>query len=106
MSTIELVDPELRDALAQWPLLPLTAESLTRRRANALELLGGVPKPHLPDIATNEIRKISPDGLTVTTFATGINQPRSIAFAPVPEPSSAALLAIAIGSLMLRRRRK
>ena len=55
MSTIELVDPELRDALAQWPLLPLTAESLTRRRANALELLGGVPKPHLPDIATNEI---------------------------------------------------
>src|SRR5258705_6430882 len=54
MRTIELVDPELRDALAQQ-LPPLTAESLTQRRANALELLGGVPKPHLPDIATNEI---------------------------------------------------
>ena len=55
MSTIELVDPELRDALAQWPLLPLTAESLTRRRANALELISAVPKPNLPDIATDEI---------------------------------------------------
>ena len=55
MSTIELVDPELRDALAQWPLLPLTAETLTQRRANALELIGAVPKPNLPDIATDEI---------------------------------------------------
>jgi hypothetical protein len=54
MSTIELVDPELRDALAQ-PLPPLTAETLTQRRANALELAGGVPKPNLPDIATDEI---------------------------------------------------
>src|SRR5271156_6130906 len=55
MSTIELVDPELRDALALWPLLPLSAESLTRRRANALELIGAVPKPNLPDIVTDEI---------------------------------------------------
>src|SRR5713101_4720716 len=39
MSTIELVDPELRDALALGPQLPLTAESLMRRRANALELI-------------------------------------------------------------------
>ena len=54
MSTIELVDPELRDALAQQ-LPPLTAESLTQRRANALELAGTVPKPNLPDIATEEI---------------------------------------------------
>ena len=54
MSTMELVDPELRDALAQ-PLPPLTAESLTQRRANALELAGAVPKPNLPDIATDEI---------------------------------------------------
>src|SRR5260370_19354287 len=54
MNTIELVDPELRDALAQ-PLPPLTAESLTQRRANALELAGAVPKPNLPDIATDEI---------------------------------------------------
>jgi acetyl esterase/lipase len=55
MSTIELlVDPELRDALAQQ-LPPLTAESLTQRRANALELAGSVPRPNLPDIATDEI---------------------------------------------------
>ena len=55
MSTIEFVDPELREALAQWPLLPLTAESLTRRRADALELLGTDPKPNPPDITTGEI---------------------------------------------------
>jgi acetyl esterase/lipase len=55
MGTIELVDPELRDALAPCPLLPLTAESLMRRRANALEQIGAVPKPNLPDIATDEI---------------------------------------------------
>src|SRR5258707_11990413 len=54
MSTIELIDPELRDALAQQ-LPPLTAESLTQRRANALELAGTVPKANLPDIATEEI---------------------------------------------------
>ena len=54
MSTTELVDPELRDALAQ-PLPPLTAESLTQRRANALELAAAVPKPNLPDIATDGI---------------------------------------------------
>ena len=46
MSTIELVDPELRDALAQQ-LPPLTAESLTQRRANALELAEAEPKPNL-----------------------------------------------------------
>jgi acetyl esterase/lipase len=54
MSTIELVDPELRDALAQ-PLLPLTAETLMRRRASALELMAVVPIPNLPDIVTGEI---------------------------------------------------
>src|SRR5580704_17998134 len=55
MSTIELVDPELREALALGPQLPLTAESLMQRRANALELIGAVPKPNLPDIATDVI---------------------------------------------------
>ena len=54
MSTIELVDPELRDALAQ-PFPPLTAETLTQRRANALELAAAIPVPNLPDIATGEI---------------------------------------------------
>src|SRR3974377_300715 len=50
MSTIELVDPELRDALALWPQVSLTAETLTRRRADALALLSSVPTPDLPDI--------------------------------------------------------
>src|SRR3954462_8911810 len=55
MSTIELVDPELRDALALSPQVPLTAETLTRRRADALALLSSVPIPNLPDIKTGEI---------------------------------------------------
>lgn len=55
MSTIELVDPELRDALALAPQVPLTAETLTRRRADALALVTSIPKPDLPDIATGEI---------------------------------------------------
>ena len=55
MSTIELVDPELREALALWPQVPLTAETLTRRRADALALLGSALKPDLPNVATSEI---------------------------------------------------
>src|SRR5215213_9691498 len=55
MRTIELVDPELRDALALSPQVPLTAETLTRRRADALALLSSVPTPDLPDLATGEI---------------------------------------------------
>jgi len=56
MKTIELVDPELRDALAQGPLVPpLTAETLRERRASALALVAAVPRPNLPDIATDEI---------------------------------------------------
>ena len=68
MSTIELVDPELRDALALGPQLPLTAESLMRRRANALELIGAVPKPNLPDIATDEIHVESAFGAKPSAF--------------------------------------
>jgi acetyl esterase/lipase len=56
MDTIALVDPELRDAVAQGPLLPpLTAETLSQRRANALALAAAVPIPNLPDITTDEI---------------------------------------------------
>src|SRR5690349_5250235 len=55
MSTIELVDPELREALALWQQVSLTAETLPRRRADALALLSSVPKPDLPDIVTDEI---------------------------------------------------
>jgi hypothetical protein len=56
MSTIGLVDPELRDALALWPLQPLTADSLTQRRASLLKVIGVVPKPDLPDITADETR--------------------------------------------------
>jgi acetyl esterase/lipase len=56
MSTLELIDPELRDALALWPQLPLTADSLTQRRADLLKLRGAVPQPDLPDITAGEIR--------------------------------------------------
>ena len=53
MNTIELVDPELR-ALALSPQVPLTAETLTRRRVDALALVNAVAKPDLPDIVTGE----------------------------------------------------
>jgi triacylglycerol lipase len=56
MSTIELVDPELRDALALWPQQPLTADTLTQRRADSLKVIAAAPKPDLPDITANEIR--------------------------------------------------
>jgi hypothetical protein len=56
MSTIELVDPELRDALALWPLQPLTADTLMQRRADSLKLIATVQTRDLPDIAADEIR--------------------------------------------------
>jgi hypothetical protein len=46
---------ELRDVLELSPQVPLTAETLTRRRADALALLSSVAKPNLPDIVTGEI---------------------------------------------------
>jgi len=55
MSTIELVDPELREALAQWPQVPLTAETLSQRRADLVAGPNAIPKPDLPDIVTSEI---------------------------------------------------
>ncbi len=74
MSTIELVDPELRDALALWPVAPLTANSLTQRRANLLKVIGAVPKPDLPDITADEIRVESAFGampIRVLTYRPG-----------------------------------
>ena len=70
MSTIELVDPELRDALALWPVEPLTANSLTQRRATLLELIGTITKPDLPDIVADEIDVDSalPKAIRVLTY--------------------------------------
>ena len=56
MSTIEFVDPELRDALALWPLQPLTADTLTQRRSDLVKVIGAVPQPDLPDITADEVR--------------------------------------------------
>ncbi len=53
MSTLHLIDPELRDALA--PQVPLSAETLARRRTDGLALAKAAPKPDLPDIETSEI---------------------------------------------------
>ena len=54
MSTIERVDPDLRE-LALSPQIPLTAETLTRRLTDMLALPSSIPKPDLPGIATGEI---------------------------------------------------
>ena len=62
MSTIELVDPELRPALAQWPQASLSAETLAGRRIDALKGLDALPKPVLPDIVTGEIHVASAFG--------------------------------------------
>lgn len=70
MRTFELVDPELRDALALWPRLPLTSESLAQRRTDALKALDAVPKPDLPDIAADEIRVPSAFGARPTRVLT------------------------------------
>lgn len=55
MSTIELVDPELREALSLWPSLPVSADTLLERRTNSRKALSAVPKPDLPDITAGEI---------------------------------------------------
>ena len=55
MSTIEHVDPELRDALAFLPQVPLTAETLVGYRADLQASLNAASIPDLPDIATAEI---------------------------------------------------
>lgn len=55
MTTLALVDPELRDALALASPLPLTDETLARRRVDSLAPLASVPKPDLPGLETAEI---------------------------------------------------
>jgi sugar lactone lactonase YvrE len=55
------------------------------------------------DYINNRIASISPDGQTATTFAKGINYPRYIAFAPIPEPSLMYLLPFAAALFMRRR---
>lgn len=56
MSTLELVDPELRSALDQRPKLRLTAEALPKSRAFIVKAADMVPKPDIPHIGVSEIR--------------------------------------------------
>lgn len=56
MSTLELVDPELRSALDQRPKLRLTAEALSKSRAFIVAAANAVPKPDVPDLSVSEIR--------------------------------------------------
>jgi hypothetical protein len=56
--------------------------------------------------ALNQISKISPDGLTVSTFATGIPSPEYIAVAPTPEPGTLALAAIGALAFLSRAPRR
>jgi len=56
MTTIELVDPELRNALALASPLPLTSDTLAQRRAESLKAATAVPPPDLPDITVGEVR--------------------------------------------------
>jgi triacylglycerol lipase len=62
MRTIDLVDPELREAIGQWPEAALSAETLAQRRAGAVALAKAAPIPDLPDIAAGEIEVASAFG--------------------------------------------
>jgi acetyl esterase/lipase len=55
MSTIEFVDPELREALATWPRMSLTTETLAQHRAELLAGPNAIPRPDLPGIVAGEI---------------------------------------------------
>lgn len=55
MSTLELVDPELRSALDQRPKLRLTAEALSKSRAFIVAAADAVPKPDIANLSVSEI---------------------------------------------------
>ncbi len=58
----------------------------------------------------NTISEFSSTGLLInSTFVSGLNFPEGIAFSPIPEPSSGALLALGagvLGAIRFRRRRR
>jgi hypothetical protein len=58
-------------------------------------------------LASGAIDEFTPDG-TQSIFASGLDSPQSLAFAPVPEPSTWAMLALGIGAILggLRLRRR
>lgn len=59
MSTIELVDPELRAALALRPAQSLSADTLAQRRAEILKARAAISIPDVPGVLVDEIQVIS-----------------------------------------------
>jgi hypothetical protein len=58
--------------------VPLTAETLARRRVDALASLGSVPIPDLPDIATGELHVESAFGAKPIRAGFRAGQPRPL----------------------------
>jgi hypothetical protein len=54
------------------------------------------------DSQNGDITEIAPNG-TETVFNTSVGKPIGIAFQPVPEPTTFALLGIGAAALMIRR---
>jgi hypothetical protein len=46
------------------------------------------------------VSEVSPDGKTVTTFATGFDVPRGLAFGPAAVPEPSALMLTGIGAVL------
>ena len=85
-------------AVSEFATLPATS----RPYGLAFDSSGNL---YAADNATNQISMVTSDGLTISTFASGITSPTFIALAPVPEPTSAALLLSGGAILALLRRR-
>lgn len=55
MSTLDFVDPELREALQQRPRLKLSDEALAKSRAFIHKAAAATPKPDLPNLGVSEL---------------------------------------------------
>jgi acetyl esterase/lipase len=56
MSSLSLVDPELRDGLAAWPNLALDDDTLPAARSNLIAFIASAPTPPAPHTVVSEIR--------------------------------------------------
>ena len=76
--------------------------ALDEQAAHRLGYLGNL---YAVGAASNQISMITPDGLTVSTFATGFSAPAFIAAAPTPEPSTTILILAGGMAWVFKRRR-